>query len=115
MTSTTSLRNSTRRTNPTSTAPTAFPCSPEPSRHRAVVLLHQVAPTAVAVAVVAVAAAVAVVPEAVVTRARAISQLLCPVAAVAKEGICVFGGYGGDGLRQGRLQLLDDPGFDAAQ
>ena len=50
-----------------------------------------------------------------VSEPRAISQLLCPVAAVAKEGICVFGGYGGDGLRQGRLQLLDDPGFDAAQ
>jgi hypothetical protein len=46
--------------------------------------------------------------------AKAFSQLLYPIAAVAKEGFGVCGRYGGDGLGQAWFQLLDDPGFDSA-
>ena len=45
---------------------------------------------------------------------KAFSQLLYPIAAVAKKGLGVCGSYGGDGLRQGWFQFLDDPDFDSA-
>jgi hypothetical protein len=44
----------------------------------------------------------------------AFSQLVYAIAAVAKEGVCICGRDGGDGLGQGWLQLLDEPGFDSA-